>query len=299
MMQRKAILIDSSNAVVGKPLPGAAQDMKNWQNFLQSDIGGMWNDDEIADIPSCPTWENVLEEIVKFREIPYFLFIAFSGHGAFDKYRNADVISLNHDQVIPVKELFDAVDCVTKNAIIIIDACREEREYVSPTPLNDFTQNPVTQGYDWNEVLESIARPSLTKPLFEGVSNSTPTSLPYTDVPELRGAYLMGVKDAWKNALDESGPVLIQSCSKGEFANEQGYGLFSRAMVEYARLWAAQHKEMYEILNISKAFSDAYSLFQGWIANYNSKAEQKVVQTPKISSLKSVLPFAVNVIKPI
>lgn len=293
-MQRKAILIDSSNAVVGKPLPGAAQDMKNWQNFLQSDIGGMWNDDEIADIPSCPTWENVLEEIVKFREIPYFLFIAFSGHGAFDKNLNKDVVSLNHNQVIPVEEICKAVSNVTKNAVIIIDACREEKDYVFPTPFNDFTQ-----GLDWGTVFESLARPSLTRPLCESILNSSTAYFPYTDMQELRGAYLMGVKDAWKNALDESGPVLIQSCSKGEFANEQGYGLFSRAMVEYARLWAAQHKEMYEILNISKAFSDAYSLFQGWIANYNSKAEQKVVQTPKISSLKSVLPFAVNVIKPI
>ena len=293
-MQRKAILIDSSDAVVGEPLPGAAQDMGNWREFLKSDIGGMWNDDEIADIPSCPSWEKILEEINIFfvPKEPYFLFIAFSGHGAFDKNLNKDVVSLNHNQVIPVEEICKAVSNVTKNAVIIIDACREEKDYVFPTPFNDFTQGP-----DWGTVFESLARPSLTSPLCESTLNSSTAYFPYTDLQELRGAYSMGVIDAWKKALDESGPVLIQSCSKGEFANEQGYGVFSRAMVENARLWAAQHKKMYEILNISKAFSDACGLFQEWIANYNSKAEQKVVQTPEISSLKSVLPFAVNVIK--
>lgn len=297
-MQRKAILIDSSNAVVGKPLPGAAQDMKNWQNFLQSDIGGMWNDDEIADIPSCPSWEKILEEINTFfvsKEEPYFLFIAFSGHGAFDKNLNKDVVSLNHNQVIPVEEMCKAVSNVTKNAVIIIDACREEKDYVFPTPFNDFTQ-----GLDWGTVFESLARPSLSRPLCESALNSSTAYFPYTDMPELRGAYLMGIKEAWKKALDESGPVLIQSCSKGEFANEQGYGVFSRAMVEYARQWSVQYKKMYEILNISNAFSGAYSLLQGWIDNYNSKAEQKVIQTPQISPLKSgMLPFAVNVVKPV
>lgn len=296
-MQRKAILIDSSNAVVGKPLLGAAQDMKNWQNFLQSDIGGMWNDDEIADIPSCPTWKNVLEEINTFY-VPegesYFLFIAFSGHGAFDKNLNKDVISLNHNQVIPVEEICKAVSNVTKNAVIIIDACREEKDYVFPTPFNDFTQ-----GLDWGTVFESLARPSLTRPLCENSLNSSTAYFPYTDMQELRGAYSMGVIDAWKKALDKSEPVLIQSCSKGEFANEQGYGIFSRAMVEYARQWAIQHKKMYEILSVSEAFGGAFRLFQDWIADYNSKAEQKVVQTPQISTLKSMLPFAVNVIKPI
>lgn len=292
-MQRKAILIESSNAVIGKPLPGAAQDVKNWQNFLQSDVGGMWNDNEIADIPSCPTWEKVLEEIITCRECPYYVFIVFSGHGAFDKNLNKDVISLNHNQVIPVENICETVSNITKNAVIIIDACREEKDYVFPTPYNDFTQLS-----DWNTVFESMTRPSLTRPLFESNSSIT-THFPYTSMPELRGAYLMGIKEAWKNALDESGPVLIQSCSKGEFANEQGYGIFSRAMIEYARYWSHQHKNMYEILNIVEAFNEACKLFQQWITNYNSNVEQKVVQTPEISTISTNLPLAVNIEKPL
>lgn len=292
-MQRKAILIESSNAVIGKPLPGAAQDVKNWQNFLQSDVGGMWNDNEIADIPSCPTWEKVLEEIITCRECPYYVFIVFSGHGAFDKNLNKDVISLNHDQVIPVEDICETVSNITKNAVIIIDACREEKDYVFPTPFNDFTQLP-----DWNAIFESLRRPSLTKPLCESALSIT-AYFPYTDMQELRGAYLMDIKEAWKKAFDESGPILIQSCSKGEFANEQGYGIFSRAMVEYARYWTHQHKNMYEILNIVEAFNGACNLFQQWITNYNSSTGQKVVQTPQISTISTNLPFAVNIEKPL
>ena len=294
-MQRKAILIDSSNAVAGKPLPGAAQDMENWREFLKSDIGGMWEDDEFADISSCPKWDDVLAGINTFCVSdgePYYLFIAFSGHGAYDKYRNADVVSLNHDEVIPVDKLRCAVDAATKNAVIIIDACREEKEYVSSTPINDFT----SKGYDWNVVLESLARPSLAKPLFEGVSNSATANLLCNEEPELRSTYLKDVKESWKNSLDESGPVLIQSCSKGEFANEQGCGIFSRAVVEYARSWAHVHN-LYDILNISEAFNGTCKLFQQWIANYNSNAEQKVKQTPQISTTSTNLPFSINIKK--
>ena len=157
-----------------------------------------------------------------------------------------------------------------KNAVIIIDACREEKDYVFPTPFNDFTQ-----GLDWGTVFESLARPSLTRPLCESALNSSTAYFPYTDMPELRGAYLMGIKEAWKKALDESGPILIQSCSKGEFANEQGYGIFSRATVEYVKYWAHQHKTMYEILDISKAFTGASKLLQQWITSYNNKVKKK------------------------
>lgn len=292
-MQRKAILIDSSNAVVGKPLPGAAQDMGNWREFLKSDIGGMWEDDEFADISSCPKWKDVLAEINMFcveEGEPYYLFIAFSGHGAYDKYRKADVVSLNHDEVITVDELRSAVDAVTKNAVIIIDACREEREYVSPTPVNDFTQSLFVQGYDWNKVLESMGRHTLQATILESSDSSILLDYPYVSDEVLKAVYQVKIKDIWNRALKDSGPVVIQSCSRSQFANEQGVGLFSDAMMRCAGMWWYTHHGDGEILSIDGVFNDACTLLQ---RKLNGVSHDK--QNPEINPQRTMQPFIVNI----
>lgn len=292
-MQRKAILIDSSNAVVGKPLSGAAQDMENWRNFLKSDIGGMWEDDEFADISSCPKWKDVLAEINMFcvdEGEAYYLFIAFSGHGAYDKYRKADVVSLNHDEVITVDELRSAVDAATKNAVIIIDACREEREYVFPTPVNDFTQNIFVQGYDWNMVLESMGRRTLQATMLESSESSISLEFPYVGDELLKPAYQVKIKDIWNRALKDSGPVVIQSCSRSQFANEQGVGLFSDAMMRCAKMWWYTHHGDGEILSIDDVFNAACTLLQRKL-NGISQDEQ----IPEITPKGTMQPFIVNV----
>ena len=97
--RRKAILIESGSIAVAPPLQGAAQDIKNWMNYLLSPLGGYWNDrsDEIVSM-SMPTKDELVEQITTLSCYDY-AFITFSGHGGFNTQKGEDFVFLNNRQM--------------------------------------------------------------------------------------------------------------------------------------------------------------------------------------------------------
>jgi hypothetical protein len=78
-MKRKAILIEASNVLGLHDLPGARVDIKNWVNYLKSDLGGAWIDEEIVPLskPDSGTVETHLKSAGDC-----YCFVVFSGHGS-------------------------------------------------------------------------------------------------------------------------------------------------------------------------------------------------------------------------
>lgn len=79
-MKRVALLIGNSNG-----LSGVKNDIGNWRNFLKSDYGGRWYDDEI-NIVMNPTKNDLSSKIDRIKaDKPDFAIVVFSGHGAYKK----------------------------------------------------------------------------------------------------------------------------------------------------------------------------------------------------------------------
>lgn len=77
-MNRCAIIIESSHVANQDDLPGARLDAQNWKDFLGSELGGAWENNEIHLLPH-PDLEEVQAYIRTYRND--YVFLAFSGHG--------------------------------------------------------------------------------------------------------------------------------------------------------------------------------------------------------------------------
>ena len=77
-MNRCAIIIESSHVANQDDLPGARLDAQNWKDFLESELGGAWENNEIHLLPH-PDLEEVQAYIRTYRND--YVFLAFSGHG--------------------------------------------------------------------------------------------------------------------------------------------------------------------------------------------------------------------------
>lgn len=112
-MKRQALLIGNSNGLAGVKL-----DISNYVKFLTSDFGGRWYQSEIV-IKMNPTRKDILNTIATIKnENPDFAFVAFSGHGA---YQRATILELNNnEEYIYETELIG----ISKRQITILDCCR-------------------------------------------------------------------------------------------------------------------------------------------------------------------------------
>ena len=77
-MNRCAIIIESSHVANQDDLPGARLDAQNWKNFLGSELGGAWENNEIHLLPH-PELEEVHAYLQGYRND--YVFLMFSGHG--------------------------------------------------------------------------------------------------------------------------------------------------------------------------------------------------------------------------
>ena len=77
-MNRCAIIIESSHVANQDDLPGARLDAQNWKNFLGSELGGAWENNEIHLLPH-PELEEVQAYLQGYRND--YVFLVFSGHG--------------------------------------------------------------------------------------------------------------------------------------------------------------------------------------------------------------------------
>lgn len=245
--KRKAILVESGNIATAPFLLGATQDVKNWENYLKTPLGGCWGEpgDEIVPM-SIPSKGNLLEQLASLNYYDY-AFITFSGHGGYKDSNGEDFIFLNSREIITINEIREFLKPVIKKTTIIIDACRNK------TTLPPFYEDANNQKQD-NVILESTKRPSREynrNPLFE--------SMYFNGFNDQSTAPKENFVNKWWEAVEDlsEGNILIQSCKHGESAFEsnngtQSFGLFSRLMLD-----AAYIQSFNDILNVEAAFNYA------------------------------------------
>lgn len=126
-MKRRAILIEAADLKGLTPLPGAVEDLKNYQRHLCSIDGGRWFPSEIRQLIK-PSKLELMEEIRKAEMEAEYLFIAFSGHGytKANSYvfpsptiKQLTMLCLNDTDEISLAEINPTI----KN-LIIADSCR-------------------------------------------------------------------------------------------------------------------------------------------------------------------------------
>ncbi|NHQ86280.1 caspase family protein [Iodobacter sp. HSC-16F04] len=112
-MHKKALLIGNSRG-----LSGVKIDIFKTLNFLKSDVGGSWNDNEIV-VLNNPSRNVLLRKTEELREnnLDYF-FCMFSGHGAFE--RNT-ILEINEKEECITE---DNLHGISSRQLNIFDCCR-------------------------------------------------------------------------------------------------------------------------------------------------------------------------------
>lgn len=120
MTNRSALIIYSDKSKYGN-LPGAQRDAIAWREYLQSDLGGQWLENEITTLanPSKQSLSNHLSLMSNKADIGA---IFFSGHGFHRRSCEIDssFLCLNDREDIPVHML----NCGIPRLLIVADSCR-------------------------------------------------------------------------------------------------------------------------------------------------------------------------------
>jgi len=122
-MKRVALILSAPGGYDKRTerLEGIVNDADNWKNFLSLNIGGAWEEDENEIIViNDPTPEDI-DELRFFVEINEydFVFLAFSGHGVYDKATKGNVYFINNEIIPERKFLLN-----TNRQLTVFDACR-------------------------------------------------------------------------------------------------------------------------------------------------------------------------------
>ena len=199
-MKRAALLIASERG--GRAIPGVHKDVANLKIFLQSDIGGAWNSNEII-ILVDPT-EAILDTAVSNLKDNDFAFISYSGHGFHSKNIDQTKMCLrdamNNNVEVPIFNLIP--DC--QRHTISIDCCRHVEEDI---------------------LIESRAY----KAAMESLASARPKRERY------RKLFDAAVEQA------EKGGILLYSCNLNESAAEDSnggcftYGLIKNALAHESK----------------------------------------------------------------
>lgn len=137
-MNRKALIVYCSETESGQ-LVGPKMDNENIREYLKSDVGGQWYDNEIISLEN-PSIGKVRRCIAnEFIGIDYS-FIVFSGHGYIDESDNKDYLEVANGD-IPLSML---IPSVVPRQTLIIDACRG---YYSR--INDSLQKSFSNLYEY------------------------------------------------------------------------------------------------------------------------------------------------------
>ena len=119
-MKRKALIIGNSGDRnnPNEYLEGVKQDVNNYKQFLQSNIGGDWYNDEIV-LSLNDSKNELLRKIKQLnRENNDFIFILFSGHGSYSSLKECRKLYI-YDDYIYEKDLVN----LAKKQITILDTC--------------------------------------------------------------------------------------------------------------------------------------------------------------------------------
>lgn len=120
-MKRHALLLGYTGWDIQnqRPLVGVRTDINNYTDYLMSLKGGAWYraeittliDNELKDIDS------ILTEIKE--EDNDIVFIAYSGHGYYSKYRDCRAVEISKNNIMYEYELLG----ISKREILILDSC--------------------------------------------------------------------------------------------------------------------------------------------------------------------------------
>lgn len=117
---RRAILIGAPS--VKPELPGVTRDVEDIRNFLCSNKGGAWRQNEVLTLLD-PTKMDVLKAIRESEDIDY-VFITCSGHGEHQigasSLGGQTVMHLNEKETISI----DSVNPKNRRHLVVVDVCR-------------------------------------------------------------------------------------------------------------------------------------------------------------------------------
>lgn len=138
-MKRKALLIGNSNG-----LSGVQKDLLDFKNFLRSNKGGAWYENEIVLIEKSDL-TTVREEINKIKlSSPDYVITFFSGHGA---YKRGTILQLADEKIINESELLN----LAARQLSIFDCCR--------APITTYANSNISMdSYDFSESLKEPIR---------------------------------------------------------------------------------------------------------------------------------------------
>lgn len=120
-MKRQALLIgysanDSSTELT---VNGVLKDVEDYKNYLKQPRGGAWNENEIT-VLNAPSKIFLKYKISTLRKNGVDVaFIAFSGHGNYNKQERCRELLINKNETILSRELLG----IAKREILICDSC--------------------------------------------------------------------------------------------------------------------------------------------------------------------------------
>ncbi|MBL7976577.1 MAG: caspase family protein [Candidatus Kapabacteria bacterium] len=118
-MKRAALIVYCDNTQSGQ-LPGPCKDYINFRNYLLSNLGGNWYENEVNSLRN-PTFQELKDCVVNCMSNKDYTFIVFSGHGYIQQVRGLDI------QYLELKDANVSINDLISNAkrqTIVIDACR-------------------------------------------------------------------------------------------------------------------------------------------------------------------------------
>lgn len=116
MIKRQALVIECSAINGQDKLPGAQRDADSWQEFLLSNRGGAWRNDEITVLRN-PTPQMVRSKIALITD--GYGFVTFSGHGYVAEQTKNTMVCLQGGNISEI-ELTPS----SPRATVILDSCR-------------------------------------------------------------------------------------------------------------------------------------------------------------------------------
>ena len=131
-MNRKALIIYCTETDSGVLL-GPSMDNDNIREYLKSDVGGQWYDDEIISLEN-PTIGKVRRCIANKFDDADSSFIVFTGHGGIDETDKQDYLEVV-DGDMPLSTLISPAPRQT----LIIDACRGYYDRISDSLQKSFS----------------------------------------------------------------------------------------------------------------------------------------------------------------
>ena len=218
LVTRKAILIGAPS--VKPELPGVVKDINDIKDFLLSNKGGAWRNDEIVILVDKPL--AYINYIISLEKNTDYVFITCSGHGEHRvgaQYGLGDtVMYLNENDTIAI----DSVNPKNKRHLVVVDVCR------------------------------TFVR---VKNALESFSESARVTLDYA---QQTINYRKVFDDAVM--LTTEGRIVTYSCEINQAAGDDGNGgVFTQALLDSVGKFRKNNNYLYGIVNIGDAFEVAKS----------------------------------------